>query len=121
MNDERREARIIGTQMTQILRIYADFDSEQSTLSGLAKPEGLDFHNRGSETCGSDLSNNCLNQRSSIEGRKSRANLHFVNLHFSPVFDCVEVAFQAVTGWMFCSAGLRPAVMKIKPFGLNSE
>jgi hypothetical protein len=64
----------------------------QSTPTGFAKqPEGLDFHNRRSSTCGSALSNNCLQGRT--------------NSRFSP-------ALQA-------EKGRRPAVMKIKPFGLN--
>ncbi|MDR1886505.1 MAG: hypothetical protein LBQ70_01195 [Prevotellaceae bacterium] len=46
---------------------------------GAKQPEGLNFHNRRSSTCGSHLPNNCLKGRTKI----------------SPAFDYVELTFQA--------------------------
>ncbi|MDR1896683.1 MAG: hypothetical protein LBR10_07835 [Prevotellaceae bacterium] len=46
------------------------------------QPEGLDFHNRRSSTCGSNLPNNCL---------KGRTNYYYFNLRFSPAFQAENI------------------------------
>jgi hypothetical protein len=47
-----------------ILRRYYFWLHRSNANEKVAKqPEGLDFHNRRSSTCGSNLSNNCLKGR----------------------------------------------------------
>ncbi|MDR1897391.1 MAG: hypothetical protein LBR10_11440 [Prevotellaceae bacterium] len=70
------------------LRRSNDATPNGSLLSlGVAMPEGLDFHNRRSSTCGNVLSHHCL---------KGRTNYYYFNLRVSPAFDYVSPAFQAV-------------------------
>jgi hypothetical protein len=95
MNDERREARKIGTQMTQILRIYADFDSEQSSPTGCAHCRVR--HCDGEARAGSNLPIRIPFSRPEVASSLIARSSHCAQCNDDRAGACVEGLFAGLT------------------------
>jgi hypothetical protein len=83
-------------------------------MLGLEKP---DFRNRRSLTCGEGAAGGYLPDRAGLKPRQAIVRRTQITCRMSHI-DALCPAFQAASEIRFLSAGQRPAIMKITPFGL---